>query len=385
MSIAIRIVCFYNYFLITNLKTIEKTQMRNAKNALTNNKIAFLCIRFLSSFTFRKHNCKRHKMITTQNLLIRPYNLEDSESFFKSLADNREHLFDYFANMIKVNDSLESTKKYLEQKEKDWQENKSYACGIFLQENNELIGHISVREIDWRVPKGELAYFIFKKFNGNNYAVEALNAFKNWCFANKKFNRLFMKIAEENTASIKVGERSGFANEGLLKKDYKKREEELTDMKIYGYTEDLKLVRTNSQNADFASLIVKLDANLASRNGDMQEYFNQFNKVDAIKHVIIAYINDSAVGCGAIKQFDSNSVEVKRMFVSEEYRGRRVASQILRELENWAKELGYTSAVLETSNVQIEAVALYTKTYAVTENYGQYAGIATSICFKKQL
>ncbi|MNF14103.1 Acetyltransferase (GNAT) family protein [compost metagenome] len=73
------------------------------------------------------------------------------------------------------------------------------------------------------------------------------------------------------------------------------------------------------------------------------------------------------------------------MFVSDEYRGRRIASQILNELENWAKELGYAFAVLETSNVQTEAVRLYNKTYAVTENYGQYAGIETSICFKKAL
>nr|WP_290971143.1 GNAT family N-acetyltransferase [Flavobacterium sp.] len=156
-------------------------------------------------------------------------------------------------------------------------------------------------------------------------------------------------------------------------------------MKIYGYTENLELIRSDSQNEDFSKLIVKLDENLASRNGDMQEYFNQFNKVDAIKHVIIAYINGIAVGCGAIKQFDSQSVEVKRMFVSNEYRGRRIASQILNGLESWAKELGYAVAVLETSNVQTEAVGLYTKTYTVTENYGQYAGIETSICFKKQL
>jgi len=325
-------------------------------------------------------------MIITNRLLLKPYALENSEIFFNGLTDNQEYLYDYFANMIKINDCLDSTKKYFVQKDLEWKENKSYACGIFKKENNELIGHISVRDIDWRVPKGELAYFVFKEHSGNNYAAEALTAFKNWCFAVKKFNRLFMKIARENTASIKVAERSGFVHEGLLKKDYRKREQDLIDMNIYGYTEDLELVKTNSQNLDFSQLIVKLDANLANRNGEMQEYFNQFNKVDSIKHVIIAYINGIAVGCGAIKQFDSESVEVKRMFVSEEYRGRGIAHKILNELENWAKELNYTSTVLETSNVQIEAVGLYTKSgYAVIENYGQYAGIETSICFKKEL
>lgn len=161
-------------------------------------------------------------MITTQNLLIRPYKLEDSEYFFKSITNNREYLHDYFANMIKINDSLESAKRYMEQKVIDWKENKNYVCGIFLKENNEFIGHISVREIDWRIPKGELAYFIFEKHSGNNYGAEALMAFKNWCFVKKRFNRLFMKIAEENIASIKVAERSGFVYEGLLKKTTEK-------------------------------------------------------------------------------------------------------------------------------------------------------------------
>ncbi|MEN2489387.1 GNAT family N-acetyltransferase [Flavobacterium sp. B11] len=325
-------------------------------------------------------------MITTKRLIIKPYRQEDSEYFLNALNDNSDHLYDYFANMIKVNDSLESTKKYFEQKDLDWKENKSYACGIFKKETKELIGHISVREIDWKIPKGELAYFIFKQYNGCNFGAEALNAFKNWCFTEKKFNRLFMKIAEENIASIKVAERAGFIYEGLLKKDYRKGEQNLIDMNIYGYTEDLKLERTNSQNADFSKLIVELDANLASRNGEMQEYFNQFNKLDSIKHVIIAFVNGTAVGCGAIKQFDAESVEVKRMFVSEEFRGRGIAHKILNELENWAKELGYAVTVLETSNVQVEAVKLYTKSgYGVTENYGQYAGIETSICFRKEL
>lgn len=325
-------------------------------------------------------------MILTQRLLIRPYTLEDAENFFNNLNENKEQLLDYFANMLKNNRSTELAEKYLEQKSLDWQENKGYACGIFLKDNNQIIGHISVRDIDWRVPKGEIAYFIFKQYNGFNYGAEALNAFKKWCFTDKRFNRLFMKIAEDNIGSIKVAERSGFVYEGMLKKDYRKREQNLIDMKIYGYTEDVELIRTDSQNSDFAKLIKDLDANLQSRNGEMQEYFNQFNKVDAIKHVIVAYVSNEAVGCGAIKEFDSNTVEVKRMFVAEDCRGKGIAGRVLNELENWAKELNYTNTVLETSNVQVEAVSLYTKKgYAITENYGQYAGIETSICFKKEL
>jgi putative acetyltransferase len=150
--------------------------------------------------------------------------------------------------------------------------------------------------------------------------------------------------------------------------------------------EELTLIKSNSDNPDFAILIKDLDANLQSRNGDMQEFFNQFNKVDQIKHVIVAYLNKVPAGCGAIKRYDNDAAEVKRMFVGEEYRGKGIAGKILTELENWAKELGYTHTILETSKTQYEAVALYTKKgYSVIDNYGQYKGIENSICFKKEL
>ena len=323
-------------------------------------------------------------MIVTEHLLIQPYKPEDAESFFNNLIASNDHLVDYFANMVKTNNTLELAQRYLAQKQLDWHQDTSYACGIFLKDDKKLIGHISVREIDWRVPKGELAYFIFKPYTGFNYATEALSAFKNWCFNKKLFNRLFMKIAGDNVPSIKVAERCGFTYEGLLKKDYRRREQDLVDMKIYGYIETLELIRTDSQNSDFAKLIKNLDANLHSRNGDMQEFFNQFNSVENIRHVIVGYLNDIPVGCGALKHYDKEAAEVKRMFVDAAFRGKGIAGKILFELENWAKELDYTQTILETGGLQHEAINLYKKNgYNVIENYGQYEGIDMSICFKK--
>ena len=54
-------------------------------------------------------------------------------------------------------------------------------------------------------------------------------------------------------------------------------------------------------------------------------------------------------------------------------------------LESWAKDLGFGSMILETGIRQIDAINLYQKTYQPIENYGQYEGVATSVCFKKAL
>lgn len=79
-------------------------------------------------------------------------------------------------------------------------------------------------------------------------------------------------------------------------------------------------------------------------------------------------------------------MEVKRMFTLPEKRGKGLASAILKELESWAKELGYKTTILETCKRQTEAVTLYNKCgYQVIPNYGQYIGIDNSICFEKEL
>ena len=149
----------------------------------------------------------------------------------------------------------------------------------------------------------------------------------------------------------------------------------------------MKLIRTDSNNPDFAELVKQLDADLAIRDGDDHAFYDQFNKLDAIKHTVVAYNEaNRAVGCGAIKQFETGTMEVKRMFVPLEERGKGIAGEILKELEIWAKELGNDKCILETGIKQPEAISLYKKSgYRFIDNYGQYAGVENSVCFAKLL
>jgi pyrroloquinoline quinone (PQQ) biosynthesis protein C len=54
----------------------------------------------------------------------------------------------------------------------------------------------------------------------------------------------------------------------------------------------MKLIRTNSENPDFQSLVVLLDRDLKIRDGDEHEFYAQFNKIDSIKNVVVAYLED---------------------------------------------------------------------------------------------
>lgn len=148
----------------------------------------------------------------------------------------------------------------------------------------------------------------------------------------------------------------------------------------------IKLVRTTSEDPDFRRLVVALDADLARRDGAEHAFYHQFNGIAGLNRSVVAYLDGQAVGCGALKEFGKDALEVKRMYTLPDFRGRGVAGQVLRALELWAAEDGYGRCVLETGRRQPEAIALYERQgYARIPNFGPYAGVANSLCFEKHL
>lgn len=147
-----------------------------------------------------------------------------------------------------------------------------------------------------------------------------------------------------------------------------------------------RMVRTDSGNPDFRSLVKLLDEDLAIRDGAEHAFYATFNKIDSLAQVVVAYKGGAAVGCGAIKRYEESIVEIKRMFVLPSFRGQGIAGEVLRELETWALELGFAESILETGKKQPEAIRLYQKSgYSVINNYGQYQGVENSVCMQKRL
>jgi putative acetyltransferase len=148
----------------------------------------------------------------------------------------------------------------------------------------------------------------------------------------------------------------------------------------------VSITRTNADDPKFRQLVVLLDQDLKTRDGEDHGFYSQYNKVDKIGHVVVAMLENKPVGCGAFKEYSNDTVEIKRMYVLPELRGRGIAGQMLTELETWASELNYQNCILETGKKQPEAIRLYQKSgYNIIPNYGQYEGIGNSVCMKKQI
>jgi GNAT superfamily N-acetyltransferase len=141
---------------------------------------------------------------------------------------------------------------------------------------------------------------------------------------------------------------------------------------------------TTSADADFRALVALLDRELGERYGAAQEFYAQFNQLNTIPYALVAFRDGIAVGCGAIRPYSDDAVEIKRMFVLPEQRGQGIAAAVLATLEGWAAELGFRRCILETGDKQPEAIHLYQKSgYRTIPNFGQYADDESSVCMEK--
>jgi GNAT superfamily N-acetyltransferase len=148
----------------------------------------------------------------------------------------------------------------------------------------------------------------------------------------------------------------------------------------------IQIVKTDSGNLDFQSLVALLDADLAIRDGAEHAFYAQFNKTDKIKYVILVYQNNIPIACGAIREWAIGVMEIKRMFVMPDFRRQGFAQTVVSNLESWAKELGFVTCILETGKNQPEAISLYQKIgFQITANYGQYVNVENSVCMQKKV
>ncbi|ESU23092.1 N-acetyltransferase GCN5 [Flavobacterium enshiense DK69] len=147
----------------------------------------------------------------------------------------------------------------------------------------------------------------------------------------------------------------------------------------------MKLLRTTSENPDFKYLTQLFDTYLIDIDGDEKDFFAQYNQI-YFENAIVCYENNIPVGCGALKPYDLQTGEIKRMFVHPGHRNKGIAMAVLEELEVWAKELQFTTCILETSVKLENAIALYEKVgYHQIPRYGQYVDVESSVCMKKNI
>jgi len=150
----------------------------------------------------------------------------------------------------------------------------------------------------------------------------------------------------------------------------------------------MEFIYTDGRNDDFVMLCHKLDEYLNEIVGGekQRKEYVQYNALEDIHDVILIYDDKRPIACAGFKLYDGDIAEVKRVFLTTEYRGKGISKLLMSALEDKAKRQGYSSLILETGRALTSAMGLYQKIgYRIVDNYGQYKDMRESICMRKDI
>jgi GNAT superfamily N-acetyltransferase len=100
---------------------------------------------------------------------------------------------------------------------------------------------------------------------------------------------------------------------------------------------------------------------------------------------LLAMDGDVAVGHAALRPHET-ALEVKKVFVDAGHRGHGIARILMEQLETIAGEQGIGTLILQTGDLQLDAIRLYERLgYQTIPPFRNYGLLARSVCFEKSL
>lgn len=154
------------------------------------------------------------RVIETKHLIARPFRQDDVESVYRNWTSDSQvtpHL------TWAVHDNEAVTKAYIDSCLESYSDLSSYRWGIELKASGQLIGDISVIDMNEKTLSAELGWVIGSAWWGQGYMTEIARAVIDFLIKEVGFNRVMAAHASQNTASGRVMEKIGMHYEGRLR------------------------------------------------------------------------------------------------------------------------------------------------------------------------
>ena len=165
--------------------------------------------------------------------LIRPLEANDLPAYF-GLVERNRHRLEFFTGTTSRTKTFEDTRVFLSEMLQRNQDTTYFPYFIVDTTNNKIIGFIDLKNIDWKIPKSEIGYYMDGSYAGKGIMSKALRLFCEYCFQKFKFEKLFLRTHESNHAAKAVAEKCGFELEGTIRRDYKTSSGKIIDLLYYG-------------------------------------------------------------------------------------------------------------------------------------------------------
>ncbi len=175
-------------------------------------------------------------ILETGRVFLKPLKSHDTVPFYNLIQKNKMRLHDSFPVTLDSTINEITTGLFIQRKISEWDERISFAFGMWLKESETLIGYMNIKNIDWVIPRAEIAYFISSEYESRGIMKESLLRIIKFSFEELKMIRLFLRIMTENDRSNLLAVKCGFIKEGTFRNDHRTFDGNLADLNYYGMT-----------------------------------------------------------------------------------------------------------------------------------------------------
>ncbi len=158
--------------------------------------------------------------------------LSDAKELYNLIDSNRPSFLRYFPKTCSSCKSEKATINYIRNKILQQKAKEFYF--FKLCEGQQIRGILMIKNIDWRIPKGELAYLIDPAIGGKGIMTSAVAQLCDFCFQDLKFHKIFIMADPNNIASVRVAEKNNFQLEGTLRDEFRIETGELVNTHYFG-------------------------------------------------------------------------------------------------------------------------------------------------------
>jgi len=150
-------------------------------------------------------------ILNTEDILLRPLNLNDAEILFNFIKNKEDNPFSDFKYPFSLEDCKEMINKMNSSNKEKFV---SFAVSL---PNNKSIGFVSL-QISKKNKNAEIGYWIAKDYRNKGYGTQAINLITRYGLLDLDLELIYCGIDIDNLASIHIIEKCGYISEGILRK-----------------------------------------------------------------------------------------------------------------------------------------------------------------------
>lgn len=158
--------------------------------------------------------------IETPRLVVRPPRVGEGKMLNEAVLESFA-LLQQFMLWAEQKPSIDESEEIVRRAAANWilKTNESPELMLFIcdKKTKDLIGATGYHDINWEVPCLETGYWVRKKYTGNGFITEAINAITQYAFKVIKARRLTITCDVDNEKSKKIPERLGYRLESVMK------------------------------------------------------------------------------------------------------------------------------------------------------------------------